>query len=347
MANDHDPYTVLGVPHGTPVKDIKLAYRKLALKYHLDKAGPSYTGRFQQIQGAWEKIEDGYESPKQQRQPTRAQTRTRPKHGKQQQRQHTTSQSETESAYWQSYQRQKEEARAKQQADYRRAMEAMNRAAAEARREAGAMREEMLREAAKARREADAMRAEMIREAAKARREADAFRVGILREAAEARRRDAEAERQAEFRQSYEWRWGNQEPSQEEVRAWERSRAARVFAGMKFNMNGNMPNTGTASDAYRQVPRRIRANVGQPLPNAGTADPFAIQARWKLDNMQFKWNDKNANNVNAGTEPDNSRSTPYARTGSRDDRKGKQRHARATSDTQSVSSDDLMDVDDY
>lgn len=63
MTDNHDPYFVLGVAYNTPLKDIKLVYRKLALQYHPDKAGPQWTSRFQQIQAAWEKIENGYTRP--------------------------------------------------------------------------------------------------------------------------------------------------------------------------------------------------------------------------------------------------------------------------------------------
>jgi curved DNA-binding protein CbpA len=52
------PFDVLGVPRNCSIEDAKAAYRRLASVNHPDKGG--VTKRFQDIQGAWDKIENGY-----------------------------------------------------------------------------------------------------------------------------------------------------------------------------------------------------------------------------------------------------------------------------------------------
>lgn len=51
-------YDVLEVPTSASDEDIKRAYRRLALKYHPDKAGPGSEAKFQEINGAYEILSD-------------------------------------------------------------------------------------------------------------------------------------------------------------------------------------------------------------------------------------------------------------------------------------------------
>lgn len=52
------PFDTLGVPRNCSIEVAKAAYRRLASVNHPDKGG--VTKRFQDIQGAWDKIENGY-----------------------------------------------------------------------------------------------------------------------------------------------------------------------------------------------------------------------------------------------------------------------------------------------
>ena len=59
-----DPYSVLGVARGTPVADVKRAYRRLAKENHPDSAGPQALARFLAIQAAYEEIVEGKLRPR-------------------------------------------------------------------------------------------------------------------------------------------------------------------------------------------------------------------------------------------------------------------------------------------
>lgn len=58
-----DPYRVLGVARGTPVAEIKRAYRRLAKANHPDSAGPDALPRFLAIQAAYEELVEGKVPP--------------------------------------------------------------------------------------------------------------------------------------------------------------------------------------------------------------------------------------------------------------------------------------------
>ncbi|EPY36852.1 DnaJ chaperone protein, partial [Angomonas deanei] len=49
-----DYYDILEVPHDASDEDIKRSYRKLALKYHPDKAGAAGEAKFKEINAAYE-----------------------------------------------------------------------------------------------------------------------------------------------------------------------------------------------------------------------------------------------------------------------------------------------------
>src|SRR5210317_1152812 len=51
---DMDPYTVLGVEQSASDRDIKSAFRKLAVKYHPDRGGDE--NKFKEINEAYDKI---------------------------------------------------------------------------------------------------------------------------------------------------------------------------------------------------------------------------------------------------------------------------------------------------
>ncbi|MDF1796673.1 MAG: J domain-containing protein [Coxiellaceae bacterium] len=51
-------YGTLGLQQDANKEQIKKAYRRLALKFHPDKAGPGATAKFQQIQQAYETLND-------------------------------------------------------------------------------------------------------------------------------------------------------------------------------------------------------------------------------------------------------------------------------------------------
>lgn len=54
--SDQDPYTILGVSPGATGKQIKKAYRRLAMKFHPDRNpnDPEAEKKFKQIQWAYE-----------------------------------------------------------------------------------------------------------------------------------------------------------------------------------------------------------------------------------------------------------------------------------------------------
>jgi len=54
-----DPYRVLGVDRGTPVAEIRRAYRRLVKEHHPDSAGPAALQRFLSIQAAYEELVEG------------------------------------------------------------------------------------------------------------------------------------------------------------------------------------------------------------------------------------------------------------------------------------------------
>ena len=56
MANDY--YDILGVKRGSSADEIKRAYRKLALKYHPDKAGKTHEGKFEEVNNAYQVLSD-------------------------------------------------------------------------------------------------------------------------------------------------------------------------------------------------------------------------------------------------------------------------------------------------
>lgn len=57
MTTDH--YAILGVPRGADLKDIKLAHRALARKYHPDlNANPSFVDKCAAINVAWDVLSD-------------------------------------------------------------------------------------------------------------------------------------------------------------------------------------------------------------------------------------------------------------------------------------------------
>jgi DnaJ-class molecular chaperone len=49
-----DYYLILGVSRGENLEGIHDAFRELAKKYHPDRAGPEATGKFQEIQEAYD-----------------------------------------------------------------------------------------------------------------------------------------------------------------------------------------------------------------------------------------------------------------------------------------------------
>jgi DnaJ-class molecular chaperone len=51
-------YLILGVPHGETTRGIQAAFRELAKRYHPDHAGPDATGKFQDIQEAYDVLSD-------------------------------------------------------------------------------------------------------------------------------------------------------------------------------------------------------------------------------------------------------------------------------------------------
>ncbi|RLB41411.1 MAG: hypothetical protein DRH12_08230 [Deltaproteobacteria bacterium] len=53
-----DYYKILGVSRETDSKEIRNAYRRLAKKYHPDKAGPEAKDQFQDVQEAYEVLSD-------------------------------------------------------------------------------------------------------------------------------------------------------------------------------------------------------------------------------------------------------------------------------------------------
>ncbi len=53
-----DYYKILGVSRDADTKGIRDAFRKLAKKYHPDKAGPEAKGRFQDLREAYEVLSD-------------------------------------------------------------------------------------------------------------------------------------------------------------------------------------------------------------------------------------------------------------------------------------------------
>lgn len=53
-----DYYLILGVSRGENVRGIQEAFRELAKRYHPDRAGPSATSQFQDIQEAYEVLSD-------------------------------------------------------------------------------------------------------------------------------------------------------------------------------------------------------------------------------------------------------------------------------------------------
>lgn len=65
LAKARNPYKVLGVPQGASEKDIKKAYRVMAMKFHPDAPGGSHE-KFQDIQLAYEQIKTGVWIPKDQ-----------------------------------------------------------------------------------------------------------------------------------------------------------------------------------------------------------------------------------------------------------------------------------------
>ncbi len=65
LAKPRNPYKVLGVPQGASEKDIKKAYRVMAMKFHPDAPGGSHE-KFQDIQLAYEQIKTGVWIPKDQ-----------------------------------------------------------------------------------------------------------------------------------------------------------------------------------------------------------------------------------------------------------------------------------------
>ena len=53
-----DYWKVLGVPANSSEKDVKLAYYKMAQKYHPDKTGGKTEAKFKEIQAAYEVLSD-------------------------------------------------------------------------------------------------------------------------------------------------------------------------------------------------------------------------------------------------------------------------------------------------
>jgi hypothetical protein len=62
-AKPRNPYKVLGVPQGASEKDIKKAYRVMAMKFHPDAPGGSHE-KFQEVQEAYEQVKSGVWIPK-------------------------------------------------------------------------------------------------------------------------------------------------------------------------------------------------------------------------------------------------------------------------------------------
>jgi len=56
MAKDY--YDILGLKRDASAEDIKKAYRKLALKYHPDKAGKAAEGKFKEVNEAYQVLSD-------------------------------------------------------------------------------------------------------------------------------------------------------------------------------------------------------------------------------------------------------------------------------------------------
>ena len=51
-----DPFSTLAIPRLSSLEEVKAAYKRLALRYHPDKAGKQSTAKFQEINAAYEKI---------------------------------------------------------------------------------------------------------------------------------------------------------------------------------------------------------------------------------------------------------------------------------------------------
>ena len=62
MYNDFDPkkdyYSILGVNKNATEKEVKIAYYKMAQKYHPDKTGGKTTEKFKEISNAYEVLSD-------------------------------------------------------------------------------------------------------------------------------------------------------------------------------------------------------------------------------------------------------------------------------------------------
>ena len=58
MANKKDYYEILGVDKNATNQEIKKAFRKLALKYHPDRAGKAGEEKFKEISEAYQILSD-------------------------------------------------------------------------------------------------------------------------------------------------------------------------------------------------------------------------------------------------------------------------------------------------